>query len=296
MVKLFDLVKVNISTTGTGTITFGPAFSDAFFTPSEAGAGDGDSVSYVIVEGDDVEIGTGVIGSSVTTMTRTVLKSKIGGAAGTTKMTLGGTAWLAFTALDRDILVPANNLSDVANADDALTNLGISDGWAVQPIGVPIPLFDNLTGVAAPPTDKTYRYVLLTADNTGSGQYNEGILTSQSVSGSAPLVIATAVIDLADSPLDGQTVSLINTERRFLRAGSAGTAQNDAMQSHSHPSANGSNLTGPYQGISGGPGSSVGVVGSTTGSNVQAMGQGNGRMDTETRPKNVGVTYYMRIR
>lgn len=124
MVKLFDLVKVNTSTTGTGTITFGPAFSDAFFTPTEAGASDGDSVSYVLVEGDDVEIGTGVIGASVTTITRTVLKSKIGGAAGTTKMTLGGTAWLAFTALDRDILVPANNLNDVANADDARSNIG----------------------------------------------------------------------------------------------------------------------------------------------------------------------------
>jgi hypothetical protein len=125
MVKLLNLVKVNIATTGTGTVTFGSAFSNAFFTPSEAGAADGDSVSYVLVEGDDTEIGTGVIGSSVTTMTRTVLKSKIGGVAGTTKMTLGGTAWLAFTALGRDISVPANDLSDVANVDTAKDNLSI---------------------------------------------------------------------------------------------------------------------------------------------------------------------------
>lgn len=132
MVKLLNLVKVNIATTGTGTVTFGSAFSNAFFTPSEAGAADGDSVSYVLVEGDDTEIGTGVIGSSVTTMTRTVLKSKIGGVAGTTKMTLGGTAWLAFTALDRDIAVPANNLSDLTNVDTALNNLaGTTIGKAV---------------------------------------------------------------------------------------------------------------------------------------------------------------------
>ena len=104
MVKLFNLVKVNTATTGTGDVTFGAAFSDAFFTPSEAGAVDGDSVSYVLVEGDDTEIGTGVIGSSVTTMTRTVLKSKIGGTAGTSKMNLGGAAYLAFTALADDFL------------------------------------------------------------------------------------------------------------------------------------------------------------------------------------------------
>ena len=51
-----------------------------------------------------LEIGTGVIGSSVTTMTRTVLKSKIGGTAGTSKMNLGGAAYLAFTALADDFL------------------------------------------------------------------------------------------------------------------------------------------------------------------------------------------------
>lgn len=121
MAKLFNLVKVNTATAGTGDVTFGAAFSNAFFTPSEAGAVDGDSVSYVLVEGDDTEIGTGVIGSSVTTMTRTVLKSKIGGVAGTTKMTLGGTAYLAFTALNRDISAPQAINTQVFTASGTFT-------------------------------------------------------------------------------------------------------------------------------------------------------------------------------
>jgi hypothetical protein len=124
MPKLFDLVKVNIATTGTGTVTFGSAFSNAFLTPSEAGCADGDSVRYILIDGTDVEIGTGVIGGTVTTMTRTVVVSKIGGTKGTSKISLSGTAYLALDAISLDILNPANNLSDLVSAPTALTNLG----------------------------------------------------------------------------------------------------------------------------------------------------------------------------
>lgn len=124
MPKLFDLVKVNTATTGTGTITFGPAFSNSFLTPSEAGCVDSDSVRYVLVDGDDIEVGEGVIGGSVTTMTRTVVFSKIGGTKGTSKISLSGTAFVYFTALSSDILNPSNNLSDVVNTDTAADNIG----------------------------------------------------------------------------------------------------------------------------------------------------------------------------
>lgn len=124
MPKLFDLVKANIATTGTGTITFGPAFSNSFLTPSEAGCVDSDSVRYVLVDGDDIEVGEGVIGGSVTTMTRTVVFSKIGGVKGTSKINLSGTAYVYFTALSADILNPAGNLSDVASANTSADNIG----------------------------------------------------------------------------------------------------------------------------------------------------------------------------
>src|SRR5690606_24463705 len=111
-----------------------------------------------------------------------------------------------------------------ADAEDKATfraNLGIPSAyWETKAIGELVALQDDLTGVSAPPTDNpAYRYIRLTAGD----DYNDGVLISESVSGSAPLVTATAVIDLDSSPMDGETVHLINTERRFLRAGSAGT-------------------------------------------------------------------------
>ncbi|EAQ34560.1 hypothetical protein NB311A_06066 [Nitrobacter sp. Nb-311A] len=125
MFKLFDRVKVNIATTGTGDVTFGSASSNAFVTPTEAGAGDGDTVRYLIVDGTDFEVGIGTIKSSVAEMERTTVKeSKIGGTVGTTKLTLSGTAVLSLSASAADILVPVNNLSDLDDADTALDNLG----------------------------------------------------------------------------------------------------------------------------------------------------------------------------
>jgi hypothetical protein len=105
------------------------------------------------------------------------------------------------------------------------------DPWICQPIGVPFPLWTHLAGVTAPPTDNAnYRYIKLTA----SDSYNTGVLTGESVSGSAPLVQATAAISDAGSALNGQTVRLINTERRVIRAGSSGTVEADAMEAHTH--------------------------------------------------------------
>lgn len=131
MPKLFDRVKVNIATTGTGTVTFGSASSNAFLTPTEAGCADADTVRYVIVDGTDFEEGIGTIASSVATMERTtVTKSKIGGTAGTSKINLSGSAVLALTASAADIVNAADitatgeALLTAANAGAALDNLG----------------------------------------------------------------------------------------------------------------------------------------------------------------------------
>lgn len=162
------------------------------------------------------------------------------------------------------------------------------DPWYFQPIGVPIPLFTNLTGVAEPPTNQPYRYIKLTA----SDAYNTGVLASEVVTGSAPSVIATAVISLSGSPINGRTVSLINTERRFLRAGSSGAVEQDAFQGHRF------NYTAPVTGVfGGGSGSNSSTLSSQTTSDPISDGtNGAPRTASETRPKNIGVTYYMRIK
>src|SRR5690606_20623056 len=103
--------------------------------------------------------------------------------------------------------------------------------WLGTPIG------GYITPLSPPPKDDPrFRYVLCTAGETGSGDYNEGILTNETVTGSAPLIEATATVDLDGSPFDGLTIHLINTEGRFVGAGAAEAFEDDAIQ----------NITGTY--------------------------------------------------
>ena len=125
MAKLFDRVKVNIPTTGDGDVEFGAASAPVFLTPAEAGALDGNKVSYFIVDGLNFEEGVGTIKDSVSTMEREVKLSKIGGVvSASAKINLSGTAVLALGASARDILTPDDNLASLKDAGTALTNLG----------------------------------------------------------------------------------------------------------------------------------------------------------------------------
>jgi hypothetical protein len=167
------------------------------------------------------------------------------------------------------------------------------DRWAMRGIGEIYMLNTALTGVEIPPatTDGTV-WIELTAGLTGAGAFNNGKLTTESVTGSAPLVNATAVIALSGSPMNGQTVDLINTEGRILRPStSPGTKQTDAFQSHKHtyPAAT---STANNLAISGSAPSGT-VLSSTP---IDDGVNGTPRLGNETRMKNVGVKAYMRIK
>ncbi|MBZ9668075.1 hypothetical protein H3221_025395 [Pseudomonas sp. LMG 31766] len=183
------------------------------------------------------------------------------------------------------------------SAGDIVAVANLTDAWALQPIGVPFPIQTHITGVPVPPTDNpNYRYIKLTA----SDSYNDGVLTSESVSGSAPEVQATAVIDDAGSPMYGETVRLINTERRFLRPGSSGAVEADAFQGHTF--AGDANIRARDVGYS-----IVGLGGTrlpaltaaNSGNDLHVISDGaNGspRTANETRVKSLGADYFMRIR
>jgi hypothetical protein len=140
-------VGFETSTSGTGSVSVGAAVS-GYATPVEAGAVNGISYPYVIEDGTDFEVGYGTYSSSGPTLSRdTVYLSKIGGTAGTTKLTLSGSAKVYFTAT-------AEDLSAIERLfyDDRMQSLEISDlrgsAWFSGPDGSAIhDHFDSLTYV-----------------------------------------------------------------------------------------------------------------------------------------------------
>ncbi|MDI7923414.1 hypothetical protein [Ferirhizobium litorale] len=146
----------------------------------------------------------------------------------------------------------------------------------------------SIAGVEIPPTGTggATVWIELTAGLTGGGQFNSGKLTTETVSGSSPNINATAVVSLADSPINGRTVRLINTTREFLRPGSAGTLQDSQNLSHNH------DVSGVYTtGSSGSVNWSVSGPTQNKPAKVTASDGGD-----EARPRNVGTTFYMRIK
>lgn len=202
------------------------------------------------------------------------------------------TAWVAVAKL----LAYAPDASEVA--------------YRSKMVGEVFYVWDHLSGASAPSnTIDGVRFIKLTA----SDSYNTGMLASETVTGSDPLIVATAVISYPDSPINGATVSLINTERRVLRAGSSGTVQTDALQ----------NITAAFELrrlMVGATALTLATQAAIPGAADVSADTGTGRdrvvaasdaplaatlvtidasrvarTGTETRSKNIGITAYMRI-
>lgn len=203
----------------------------------------------------------------------------------------GGTATRLAAGTDGQVL------SIVAGEPSWETPAGGGDG---VPIGGYVFVQTNLTGAEEPDSAK---YIKLTAGLTGSGQYNEGKLTSESVTGSAPLVVATAVIDDAGSPMNGQTVNLINTENRYIMPGtSAGTVANDQMQQitgsfTTNIRGNLSTGSGAFSvSLSTNDGSNTGSISANRTASFDSANSPGARTGDHTNVKHIQVTAYMRIK
>jgi hypothetical protein len=174
--------------------------------------------------------------------------------------------------------------------------------FAGIPIGVPFGVWDHLTGVVAPSNTGVHRFVKLTAGEDGVGGFNENLVSNEVITGAGDLVVVTA--DISVGVLTGQTVSLLNSENRYLKSGaSSGAVANDQMQQITGrfaASANWSNLAATFQGSF--------SQGTTTPSNVAATSSNtlsyvnfdsanspNARAGTSTDTKHSQITQYMRI-
>src|SRR5690606_3030836 len=183
----------------------------------------------------------------------------------------------ALAAIADGKAVAAQNTADSAAAaaavaqgdvDSLALSLAVESlQWLGTPVGVELPFHPN---APLPPTnDPRFRYVILTAGLAGSGGYNEGVLTDETVTGSDPTITATAVVSLAGSPMDGETIDLINTSRVFLRPGPAsGPIVDSQNKSHFHQISYGEN---PLSSGSGGASNSV-LSGTTLVKNSTASG------------------------
>lgn len=95
--------------------------TDAFLTMEEAGAVDGELYSYILEEGLDFEVQKDqTYDADTQTLTRgTPVISKIGGVAGTTKMTLLGTAAVRVAPSAEDFTEAFQELADSIEAANA---------------------------------------------------------------------------------------------------------------------------------------------------------------------------------
>lgn len=97
-------IKVNTSTTGTGTITLGSAV-DGYQTFADGGITDFDIVRYVIEDGNNWEIGFGAYNSGTLARTLVTESSNAGSA-----INLSGSAVVFNTASAEDILTTDDQL------------------------------------------------------------------------------------------------------------------------------------------------------------------------------------------
>jgi hypothetical protein len=99
MVGILNRVAHLVTTTGTGTVTLSTVINSKLLSAAEAGAVNGQQYYWVLEDGGDAELFIGTYSTSGPTVSRdTVLVSKIGGTAGTTKLTLSGNAALRSVA------------------------------------------------------------------------------------------------------------------------------------------------------------------------------------------------------
>ncbi len=161
MVKFVDRVKMNLTTTGTGTVTFGSVVS-GFQSLSDASVVDADVVRYTIESGTNYESGTGTIGltGSTYTMARSPSSSS---ESDNSAINLGAGAVCFLTMLAEDVVQVLADLDNVASTAPAggqtlSWDAGTSSWSPASPSGG-ITSVGNYAGLPASPNETDLAWV-----------------------------------------------------------------------------------------------------------------------------------------
>jgi hypothetical protein len=132
-----DRTKVQVLSTGqVATLLLGPAASSLFLSAAESDLVDGETYDFYLEQGGDWEHSYGIYNATAGTITRTVIKSKIGGVVSTSDMIdLDGTAYLYFPLFQRlfAAVAASGDYNDLANrpltVDTEQHQLNFGSSW-----------------------------------------------------------------------------------------------------------------------------------------------------------------------
>lgn len=202
------------------------------------------------------------------------------------------------TTDDTDVGFAQDKIVAGRGAETEVGNPASNETLIIHTTGVPVGGYQfvdtSLVGSEEPSNAGSIKWIKLTKDLMGAGDFNEGLLENQQEDVIDGRTVYSAEISVG--AMAGQRVVLLNSTGAFLRPSeTAGVFQADALQDHMHsnPNRNGDGSGGTGVGINS---QSAEFTPFNPAQKISSGAGGTGvRIATETRPLNVSTTAYMRI-
>ena len=125
----------------------------------------------------------------------------------------------------------SNSNLESENVNDAIDELAQS--FFGKAIGEVFFCSDNISGAETPDNSGERKFVRLTAGQSGTGGFNNGLLTNETTTGSGATLVITA--EISSGPMTGGVIHLINSMDAVIKASvTSDVFEQDAFQGHWH--------------------------------------------------------------